>query len=352
VAKDGPSLAELLSGLKGGTLLPAYLLHGEEDFLLEQGLDAILDRAFGKEERSFNLDVVYGGEVGSRDLMGRLSSLPMMGERRVLVVRDADKLLKDTLESLAAYLEHPSPTTCLVMAGAKPDFRKKPFSTMKKGGMAYEFGHLYEDKIPAWIESYVKKSGRRIDPAGAKLLTAQAGRSLREVQNEIEKLYIYVNDRNSITEDDVAAVVGMTKEFTVFELQKALGWRETARAVAITDRMIETGEKLPGTIAALTAYFTLLWKCHDLKRDGIAPRDWPGKARINPYFLNDYVKTVEITSAGAVERAFLHLARADEQSKTTGADDRDIMHALVLNICGGIGDVTSDAGNQTMEAGV
>lgn len=351
MAKEGPSTAELLSHLRGGKLFPAYLLWGEEDYLLEQGLDAILAAALGTGERSFNLDVVYGGEIGGRDLLGRLSSLPMMGERRVVVVRDADKLVKDTLEPLAAYLENPAPTTCLVMAGVKPDFRKKPFSGMKKEGTAFEFRPLYEEKIPAWIDAYVRKGGRRIDAAGAKLLAAQAGNSLREVQNEIEKLYIYVNDRNSITEDDVAAVVGMTKEFTVFELQKALGWREAGRAIAITDRMIETGEKLPGVIAALTAYFTLLWKCHDLRREGVAPRDWPGRARINPYFLSDYTRAVDMTSARGVERAFLHLAEADEKSKTTGAEDIDVMHALVLNICGGAevpGEPGSDSGSMLL----
>ena len=350
MAKEGPSYAELLSHLKSGKLLPAYLLFGEEDFLLEQGLDAILAAAFGKEDRSFNLDVVYGGEITPRDLLGRLSSLPMMGERRVVVVRDSDKLLKETLEPLTAYLENPAPTTCLVMTGVKPDFRKKPFPGMKKEGMAFEFRPLYEDRIPGWIDAYVRKSGRRIDAAGAKLLAAQAGNSLREVQNEIEKLCIYVNQRNAITEDDVAAVVGMSKEFTVFELQKALGLRDAARAVAITDRMIETGEKLPGVIAALTAYFTLLWKCHDMRRDGVGPKEWPGKARINPYFLSDYTKAVEVTSAQGVERAFLHLARADEQSKTTGAEDIDVMHALVLNICRGAEEAVehgSDVGSIT-----
>lgn len=352
MAKDGLSPAELLTQLRSGTLLPVYLLFGEEDFLLEQGVDAVLNAAFGKEDRSFNLDIVYGGEIDGRDLMGRLASLPMMGEKRVVMVRDAERLLKETLELLAAYLDHPSPTTCLVLTGTKPDFRKKPFSAMKKGGMGFQFSHLYEDKIPAWIDGYVKKSGRRIDAAGAKLLAAQAGNSLREVQNEIEKLYIYVNDKKAITEDDVAAVVGMSKEFTVFELQKALGWKETARAVTITDRMIEMGEKLPGVIASLTGYFTLLWKCHDLLRDGISTGEWPSRLRIRPYFLRDYTGAVEITSAGAVEQAFLHLARADERSKSTGADDLDVMHALVLNICEGTGGTAAGGGNQNEEPGV
>jgi DNA polymerase-3 subunit delta len=352
VAKDNPSYADLLSHLKSRTLHPVYMLFGDEDYLLEQGLDAILDAAFGKEDRSFNLDVVYGGEINGRDLMGRVASLPMMGDRRVVVVRDSDKLLKDALDPLAAYVERPSPTTCLILAGTKPDFRKKPFSTMKKGGMVFEFKHLYEDKIPGWVEGYVKKSGRKIDAAGAKLLAAQAGNSLREVQNEIEKLYIYVNDRNVITEDDVAAVVGMSKEFSVFELQKALGWRQTGRAMAITDRMIETGQKLPGTIASLTGYFIQLWKCHELQREGVSPRDWPAVLRIKPYFLSDYTEAVRITSSEAVEQAFLHLAWADERSKTTGADDLDVMQTLVVKICEGNEEVTAGAGNHEGEQGV
>jgi len=337
MAKSGPTYAELEAELKSGKVLPVYLLYGEEDFLVDQALGGILDAALGGGDRGFNLDVMRGGDDDARDIIARASSFPMMADRRVVVVRDADKMSGREPEFVASYVDHPLSSTCLVLVATKPDFRKKPFSTLRKAGGAVEFKRLYDNQVSSWITDRLRQAGRRIEPEAAKLLAAYAGTSLREVNNELDKLSILAGDQKEITEDDVSAVVGMSREFSIFELQRALGRRQTARAVSIIDRMLGAGERVPAIIASLTTYFVTLWKLHDMRRRGVSPGDQAAVARVNPFFMKEYIEALEATTAADCERAFLHLAQVDEVTKSSSMDTRQVMLTMVIRLCGADG---------------
>ena len=206
MAARGASYDSLRAELTKGKLRTAYVLYGEEDLLLEEALNAIIDRVLEGADRGFNLDVMRGTEADGRDIVARASSFPMMADRRVVVVREADRLTGRDPELVASYVERPSPSTCLVLAGTKPDFRRKPFAGIWKEGGAFEFPPLHEDDASSWIAARVGQRGRRIAPEAAKLLATIVGTSLRDLQNEIDKLLIFAADGKEITETDVAAV--------------------------------------------------------------------------------------------------------------------------------------------------
>jgi DNA polymerase-3 subunit delta len=337
MATRGATYETLRAELARGTVRTTYVLYGEEDLLLDEGLEAIVGAALGAADRGFNLDIMRGTEADGRDIVARASSFPMMADRRVVVVRDADKLTGRDPELVASYVERPSPTTSLVLAGTKPDFRRKPFLTVRREGGAFEFRPLQEDALVSWIAAQVARTGRRITPGGSALLAAFVGSSLRDLTNEIDKLFIFAGERKEITEDDVSAVAGMSREFSVFELQKAIGGRRTARAVAIMERMLDAGEKAPVIVASLTTYFTALWKLTDLRRRGVAEKEHAAAAHVSPYYIREYYQALESITAADCERAILSLAHADEVSKTTGQDVRYVMLTLVLGLCGGDG---------------
>jgi DNA polymerase-3 subunit delta len=334
VAKDGLTSPELFASLARGAVAPVYLLYGEEDLLVEEALDAILQAALDGGDRTFNLDVLGAGETDGRDIAARASSFPMAGGRRVVVVRDADKLSVHDCELLAAYVGEPSPSTCLILVAAKPDLRKKPFATIKRSGGALECKRLYEDKIPSWIAGAVRKGGCRIEPEAAKLLAAYVGTSLREIRSELDKLYIYVGNRKEITAGDVSALVGMSKEYSPFELQKVVGRRETARAMRILEEILGVGGGAPLVIATMTNYFLTLWKLHDLQRRGVAQKDQAAQARVHPFFIQEYHEALGFQPPAACERALLLLADADEQSKSGTYDARQVMESLIVRLCG------------------
>ena len=334
MAKDGLTSPELFASLARGAVAPVYLLYGEEDLLVEEALDAVLKAALEGGDRTFNLDVLGAGETDGRDIAARASSFPMAGGRRVVVVRDADKLPVHDCELLAAYVGEPSPSTCLILVAVKPDLRKKPFATIKRSGGALECKRLYEEKIPSWIAGAAGKEGYRIEPEAAKLLAAYVGTSLREIRSELDKLFIYIGNRKEITAGDVSALVGMSKEYSPFELQKVVGRRETARAMRILEEILGAGGGAPLVIATMTNYFLTLWKLHDLQSRGVAQKDQAAQARVHPFFIQEYHEALGFQPPAACERALLLLADADEQSKSGTYDARQVMESLIVRLCG------------------
>jgi DNA polymerase-3 subunit delta len=353
VAARGSTEDSLRTELTKGKFRTAYLLYGEEDLLLEEALHAIIERALEGADRGFNLDVLRGTDADGRDIVARASSFPMMADRRVVVVREVDRLGGRDPELLAAYVEHPSPSTCLVLAGTKPDFRRKPFAAIRKEGGAFEFRPLHEDDAGAWIEARVVRAGRTIAPAAAKLLTSIVGTSLRDLQNEIDKLLIFAADRKELSETDVAAVAGVSREFSIFELQKALGNLQTGRAMMIMERMLESGERVPMIVASLTTFYASLWKLVDCRRRGVPRAEQAAVAQVNPVYFREYGDAIARMTGNECEQAILALSRTDELTKTTRREPGHLMTELVLRLCGeaDAGEAGVD-GNKSAGAGV
>jgi len=124
VANENVTYDDLQAAMNQKRLSPVYLFYGEEDFLVDEAARRVVDVALPTEGREFNLEVIYGSETDGRDIVSRASSFPMMSDRRVVVVREMDKLVNKEL--LSNYIDHPLQTNCLVLLSAKPDFRKKP----------------------------------------------------------------------------------------------------------------------------------------------------------------------------------------------------------------------------------
>ncbi|MBI5470967.1 MAG: DNA polymerase III subunit delta [Ignavibacteriae bacterium] len=328
MAKDATTYEDLQASLARKSFSPVYLFFGEENFLIEEATHAVLDAALTPDERGFNLDLVYGNEADARDIVSHASSFPMMSERRVVIVRDADKL--GQLEILASYCEEPLASTCLILACTKPDFRRKPFSTIKKTGCVIEFKPLWENQIGGWISRRVKKDKREIAADAVTMLAAYVGTSLREIANELEKLYIFLGEKKSITVDDVSAVVGVSKEFTVFELQWALGARQAQRATEILEHMLDQGEQPIMMVAVLTKFFVTLMKLQDAKRRGVSGNQQLVQAGVFS-FGDKYLQAANRFSQRELENIFLSLSEVDEKLKSTSTDPRLLMQTFVVN---------------------
>jgi DNA polymerase III subunit delta len=332
VTERNLTYGDLESDLAGKKFSPVYLFYGEEDFLAEEASRAVIEHALTADQREFNLDVMYGGETDAREIISHASSFPMMSDRRVVLVREMDRL--SNKELLAGYIENPSSTTCLLLLSEKPDFRKKPYTSVRRHGQAFEFKPLYDNQVPEWIARRLKLRGRAIDGEASKILAAYTGTSLRDIQSEIDKLIIFSGDKKVITADDVREVVGMSKEFNVFELQKHIGTKNLGKSVEILDRMLDAGEPPVIIVASLTKYFASVWKLSGLVRKGASSQEQSRQAGIRPYFLKEYLAVLQRYSLQEIEHAFELLAAADEKIKTTMMDHKQILLMAIIQLVG------------------
>lgn len=330
MAKGDLTIDDLRSELKGRKFSPVYLFYGEEDFLAGEAIDLIITSALAPEQQGFNLDVVYGSDADARDIVSHASSFPLMAERRVVVVKEVDKLVNKEL--LTPFIERPAPSTCLVLQAAKPDMRKKPYAIVKRTGTVIKCDPIRDYQIAGWIGTRVRQQGWEIDAEAVKILAAYVGTSLRDIQNELDKLYIFLGEKRPITPDDIRAVVGLSKEYNVFELQNAIGAKNLASAMEILTRMLDAGESPILIVVLLTRYFTTLWKLHDLRRRGTSTGELAGAIGVNPYFVKDYVAASGKYPQEQVERSYEILLAADEQLKSSSQDPMQVMQNMLVRL--------------------
>jgi len=329
-AKTKSSVETFLSSIKKKDFAPVYFFSGEEDFLIDEILDAVVEEGVDPATRGFNLDIINGSETDGKDIVSIASSFPMMADRRVVIVKDFDRVANKEL--IEPYLEHPSPSTCLILTAAKPDTRKKPYPLLKKNSVVGEFGRLYDNEIPGWIQRRASQFRKTITPEAAELLQAYVGNSLREVSNQIDKLLIAIGSRSTIELQDVEAVVGISKEFTVFELTKMVGEKNISRSLEIVERMLDSGESPQLIVVMLTRHFIIMTKLRELQASSKSEFELAGAVRVSPYFIKEYLSQLRGYSPADIENAFLALTKADRELKSSVADSKLIMDVLLCEI--------------------
>ncbi|KAB0669897.1 DNA polymerase III subunit delta [Oryzomonas sagensis] len=324
---------EFETAVNKGTIPPLSYLYGEETFLIERAVRQLLERAIDPSLKDFNFNVFYGNETKGVEILDAAQTLPMFAERRAVLVKRADALKADVLESLLPYVRNPAATTCLVFTGAKIDQRKKFFQELKKQGCLVEYKRLYDNKLSGFIQSEAVVQGKTIDPAAAGLLSLLIGNNLQELASQIEKLAVYCGDRSRITVEDVRVIASSSKAFTAFELARFLGMRDLQNALKSLGALFRNGEDAPMMIGALTRHFRQLWRIRELLDRRVSQADIGRELNIHTFFLGEVVQQARNFSRDELGMLFEELYRCDVASKTGGGQSAGLMHGLVVGIC-------------------
>ncbi len=329
-AKSGPSIRDLEQAFRKRKFDPIYLFHGEEDFLIDEMVNAIVRYGVEESTRGFNLDVIQGSTSDGNQVVAVASAFPMMAETRVVVVHEVDRL--QNREALLPYIENALPSTVLVLVSAKPDFRQKVFQALREHATVVECKQLYENEIPEWLIKQAEARGKRITADAVQMIQSYVGRSLREIDNEVEKLAIYVGASPEIKVEDVNDVVGMTKQYNIFELQRAIGRKDITRSLDIAAHMLDAGEHMTGMVVMLTRYFQRVWLLQENHRRGQPGQEAASLLGVSPFFAKEYADAARFYSAKQVEGAFAALQAMDEAIKSTNPDPKLTLTLLLHRI--------------------
>jgi len=323
---------KVLQDWRRGHFDPVYLFYGEEDFLTEQLCTNILKAAIAPGTEDFNLDVLYGNEVDGGKIMAIASSYPMMAARRVVLVKSFTLLSAQSIEMLAKYIKNPLPTTCLILTAEKVDLRKSKLAAIEKGSTTVEARPLYDRDIPKWIVAHLAERQMTISEPAIRLLHASVGNSLRSLSTEIDKISLNLGPRKKIEEDDVAAVIGMSKQFTVFDLCDAIGNKNISHGLKILGRMLQIGETPVGILAMLSRHFTILAKLKGFKAQRMGSADMAKRLNLNPFFLDHYLQQATKYNQAQLRDAFFLLLEADQHLKTSYQKPKLIIEELMFRL--------------------
>ena len=280
---------QILADIKKRVFYPIYFLMGEEPFFIDTISNELENTILDEAERSFNQVVLYGGDVTAKDIMTQARAFPMMGEYLVVIVKEAHNV-KD-IESLADYLDKMPSTTILIInyKYKKLDKRRALAKYIDKKGVLFESKKLYDNNIPDWIVKYLAAKKYNITPKATQMIADFLGNDLHKVRNELEKLMVALPPSKRIDDADVEYNIGISKDFNVFELQKAIGNKDFVKANQIINYFGDNPKDNPifMTIVTLYGYYTKLLKLHfskDKSKNTLATM-----LGVNPFFVNDYL---------------------------------------------------------------
>lgn len=289
----GIQCREIIERVKAGSFSPVYLLMGDEPYYADLVCDAIVAHALDESSRDFNETLCYGADVDADTVITAARRYPMMADRQLVVVKEA-QAMKD-LEALSVYCEKPLDSTVLVllMRGSSADKRKSLYKQVSKIGTVVESNALRDYELPAWIADYYDGRGLRIDPDAAALLGEYAGTDLGKIVLETDKLQKNLPEgATEVTVRDIEENIGISREFSIFELTKELSFRQAGRALKVAKHLgMSPRFAMPMATAALFNHFdrilkygVLLQRNHYPKKEEIA-QVLPG---VNPHFWREY----------------------------------------------------------------
>ena len=312
---------------------------GEEAYYIDKISDFIEDNVLDEAEKSFNQMVLYGRDVTIDDIVSNAKRYPMMAERQVVIVKEAQDLSR-TIEKLAQYAENPQPSTVLVLnyKYKKLDKRKALYKTITKaGGVVFESKKLYENQVPDWIRRVLKGQNYDISPKAAQMLVEFLGTDLSKVNNELNKLKIVLPEGTQITPEHIEENIGISKDFNNFELRKAVGEKNVVKAHQIAKYFADNPKDNPMvvTVALLFNFFSQLLHLHGMSDKN--PRSVASALKVNPYFVNEYLVAARNYPMKKVSLVIGLLREFDVKSKGVGANSipqGDLLKELLVRVLG------------------
>lgn len=287
----------ILDEISRGIYRPVYLLMGEEAYYPDIVCKAIIDNCIDESSKDFNELICYGADVTAEQVISAARQFPMMSERVLVVIREAQ--LMKTLEQLSLYCAEPLDSTVLVilMHGASADKRKALYKNVSKTGTVMESSPIRDYEIASWISSYYSSKGLEIDADAAELLGESVGTNLSTIALETDKLLKALPEgTRSVSVKDIEKNVGASREYSIFELTKALSYRDAKKALKIASRIGDSARfALPAAVSALYTHFNRILRYSAL----LQKNRYPGKedkaaalVGVNPYFYREYDEAV------------------------------------------------------------
>ena len=326
---------QILSDIHKKNFAPIYFLTGDEPYFIDMISDTIENEALDEADRAFNQIVLYGRDVDVETIANHARSFPMMGDRMVVIVKEAQDV--KNLEDFEAYLDAIPETTLLVFAYKykKFDRRKALAKKVDKKGVWFESKKLYDNNIPGWIQNYLKADGYSITPKATQMLADFLGTDLHKIANELKKLTIALPKNKSIDDADVERNIGISKDYNAFELQNAIGSRDVLKANRIVNYYGDNGKDNPllVTVISLYGYFTKLIKLHCAQDKSQA--NLASVLGVNPFFVKDYLAASRNYPPATCIRCISILREFDMKSKGYNSGDvseKDLYREMIFKL--------------------
>jgi len=322
MAKTEYTFEDICRDIINKNFSPVYVLMGEEPYFIDKIEELLLKNVLDDTERAFNQMIFYGSDSDVMTIMNNARRFPMMSKRQLVIIKEAQSLNK--IEMLSHYVKAPVPSTVLVICHKykKLDGRKSLLMEAKKTSVIFDSKKIYDNKMPGFIISYMKKRSMDVDGKSAQMLTDYLGNDLSRLEKEAEKLSIIIGNSASkhITPEIIEKNIGISKDFNNFEFVNAIASKDILRANRIANYFDKNQKLNPPqmVLPAVFNFFVNLMICFyskDKSERGVMHAlnlQWPFQAA-------DYILGLRNYKAMKVFDAIHEIRIADAKAKGFGA---------------------------------
>lgn len=333
---------QALQEAKSGTLRPVYLVFGSERFLHDAVLRALREAATRGGIPGLNDDQLVGGEHSADAAISAARTLPMMGDRRLVLVRHIDRWESkgkggksgSDLDRLLDYAQNPTETTVMVLSSASLDKRRKLFTQAKKEGWLVECEPPKTHELPGWVGRAVRERGNKISGPVAEFIAAIGGADLAQLDDAVERVCLYVGPGNEVTEAAVGECVVRLSSASAFELVDAVARRDISACMKTLADVYDPDDR------GLRLVGLLAWSARQLlgfasaRRQGQSPADAAKTAGAPPFKAKDLEAQVRRIPARDLEAWLSRLADVDRALKGGSArPPRAVLEEAIIGMC-------------------
>jgi len=331
---------QLVKDFQKSSFVNIYLFYGEEPFYIDELSDYLTDNVLSGIEKEFNQVVLYGRDSSPATVVNSCKQFPMVGDRQLVVLREAqdmDLKKEENLNLLLSYIKNPQPSTILVICHKykAPPAKLLKAVTASDKAVTIESKRKYDNEMPAWIATQVKSSGYSISDKAAIMLVEYLGNNLEKINNELSKLYINLRKDKVITEDSIELNIGISKDYNIFEFQRALAKKNILKTNQIANHFALNPNENPlfKTIPMLFSFFSKVLLIHSLPDKSEA--SILSKAKLSNFTKQDYIDAYRNYNAQKVQEIIGWLRECNVRAlgiDNYSTDQGELLRELVFKI--------------------
>lgn len=311
---------DAIAEIEGGKARPVYVVLGEERIFADRVVTAARKHVVEPAMAGFNVDVFEAGETPVGRIVDSANTMPMMARRRLIVLRGIERLDKgdddkgkgvSATDALAEYVASPSPSTCLVIVGAKLDGRRKLSTVAKKANIIVECTPLRPHQLGQFVRDEARRRGHTIASDVADALVDLVGGELAGLIDALERLSLYVGEKQPISEEAVHACIARVRVGSVWGLADAVAARDRATALRLLNENYDPRDRGLPLHGLLASSIRKMLKMRALLESGVGVDDAAKQAGFPPFKARDAAAQAKRFPPGELERAVAIFAEAD-----------------------------------------
>ena len=326
---------KLILQISKGQIEPFYFLYGPEIFYQTEIIQTLIKQWITDDNRDFNLETFDAQESTVNHWLGSAKTLSFLGGIKLVIVRNLHDAIPQDKEAQALidYAENPIPEACLVVTSNKVDRKRKLFKILTGLKTAVACEAPKENELINWLRKRAEESNYSLSSNAARVLINRVGARPGILAKELEKTLLYAGANKSISEKDVAEVVGESKTENVFALTEALKTKNPERALRLLNNQINHGEEPIKILGTIAWQFRMIWEVKHYQKKNLPSGQIAKSMGANPYVVDKALQHTGRFSTKQLRTGYLELAKADRSLKSTSQDPLAVMQTLVLNLC-------------------